>query len=109
MPGTSVRPTVRDSMLKARRRKSDATRLSTPGLSSTSATSVWCMSTPENDLDQIGSRLDQHTGFLLRPPDHGVEIGAGRHHRVHAVFLLHAEVDDHRALSLACLLHHVGD
>jgi len=40
MPGTSVRPTVSDSMLNARRRNSDATRLSTPGLSSTRATSV---------------------------------------------------------------------
>ena len=34
-PGWSVRPTVSDSMLKLRRRKSDATRLSTPGMSST--------------------------------------------------------------------------
>ena len=34
-PGVSVWPTVSESMLKARRRKSEATRFSTPGLSST--------------------------------------------------------------------------
>ncbi len=34
-PGFSVWPTVSDSMLKPRRRNSDATRFSTPGLSST--------------------------------------------------------------------------
>ncbi len=34
-PGVSVWPTVSESMLKARRRNSDATRFSTPGLSST--------------------------------------------------------------------------
>ena len=34
-PGVSVCPTVSDSMLKARRLKSEAIRFSTPGLSST--------------------------------------------------------------------------
>src|SRR5436190_2017582 len=32
-----------------------------------------------------------------RPADHVLQIRAGRHHRVHAVFLLDAEVDDRRA------------
>jgi hypothetical protein len=40
MPGTSVRPTVSDSMLNARRLNNEATRFRTPGLSSTKATSV---------------------------------------------------------------------
>ena len=38
--GFSVRPTVSESMLKARRRNSDATRVSTPGLFSTYTTYV---------------------------------------------------------------------
>src|SRR5271157_1930752 len=39
--GFSVRPTVSESMLKARRRNSDATRVSTPGLFSTYTTNVF--------------------------------------------------------------------
>src|SRR5271157_270994 len=39
--GFSVRPTVNESMLKARRRKSDATRVRTPGLFSTCTTKVF--------------------------------------------------------------------
>ena len=39
-PACSVRPTVSDSMLNARRRNSDATRFSTPGLLSTYTANV---------------------------------------------------------------------
>ncbi len=39
-PTRSPRPTVSEMMLMFRRRKSDATRVSTPGLSSTYATNV---------------------------------------------------------------------
>ena len=38
----SVAPTASDSILKPRRENSDATRASTPGLSSTSTDRVWC-------------------------------------------------------------------
>src|ERR1700690_523002 len=41
--GFSVRPTASDSMLKFRRRKSEATRFNTPGLFSTSAINVYCI------------------------------------------------------------------
>ena len=33
----------------------------------------------------------------IRPPNHVVQVGAGRHHRVHGVFLLDAEVEQHGA------------
>src|SRR5687768_13885039 len=100
-PATSVRPTVSDSMLKARRRNTSATRLRTPGLSSTRATSVCSIG-----LDGIRGGLDEHR--FLRAPDHRVEIVSGGHHRIDAVLLLHAEVDQHRAFSLARTGHHVG-
>src|ERR1700730_12077009 len=48
MRETSVRsdsPTVRETMLMLRRRKSEATRVRTPGLSWTRATKVWSMGT----------------------------------------------------------------
>src|SRR5579872_7346017 len=44
-PAFSVRPTVKESMLKARRRNSDATRVSTPGLFSTCTTKVLSIGT----------------------------------------------------------------
>src|SRR5271163_4756548 len=36
-----------------------------------------------------------------RPPDHVVKVGPGRHHRVDAVFLLDAKIDDDRLLRSA--------
>src|SRR5215468_2564612 len=37
-----------------------------------------------------------HNWMRRRPPDHLVEIRPGRHHRVHGIFLLDAEVDERR-------------
>src|SRR2546428_13778283 len=88
-PGSAVRPTVSDAMLKPRRRNSDAIRLSTPGLSSTCAMIVWvetgCMSGILRSLDQrvVGLGAADHLG----------ERRARRHHRVHPVPLLAAKVD----------------
>src|SRR5687768_12225882 len=101
-PATSVRPTVSDSMLKARRRNSDATRLSTPGLSSTKATSVCVMT-----LDGVRGGFHQHG--RLRAANHRIEVGAGGHHRIHAVFLLDAKIDQHGAFRVACLLDDAFD
>src|SRR6266550_1046197 len=50
-------------------------------------------------LDWIVGRLVEHR--RLGAPDHRVEIGAGGDHRVHAVFLLDAEINHRRALGLA--------
>src|SRR5271157_6211662 len=91
-PGLSVCPTVSDSMLKFLRRNRDATRFSTPGLSSTRMTRVCCMSL----LHFVGGHLDQPAG----PANHFVQVGTGGYHRVNAVFLLDAEVDHHRAIRL---------
>src|SRR5687767_14579084 len=102
MPATSVRPTVSDSMLNARRRNTSATRFRTPGLSSTSATSVCSIFF----LNGIRGRLDEHR--FLGSSNHRVEVVSGRHHRIDTVFLLHAEVDQHRALRLARARDHVG-
>ena len=41
--GRSDSPTVSETMLMLRRRKSEATRVRTPGLSWTKATNVWSM------------------------------------------------------------------
>src|ERR1700679_47850 len=41
----SLSPTVSDTMMMLRRRKSEATRVRTPGLSWTRATKVWSMGT----------------------------------------------------------------
>src|ERR1700741_5343455 len=94
MPGSAVWPTLSDSMLKTRRRNSDATRFSTPGLSSTRTTRVCCMG-----LDRIVRGFDEDR--RLRTANQGVEIGACRDHRVDAVFLLDPEVDQHRAFRIA--------
>ena len=56
MPAVSVWPTVSESMLKARRRNSDATRLSTPGLSSTWTTKVHHWSAPVS-ASTLGRRI----------------------------------------------------
>src|SRR5688572_31343188 len=95
MPATSVRPTVSDSMLNARRRNTSATRFRTPGLSSTRATSVCSIFV----LNGIRGGLDEHR--FLRPSDHRVEVVSGGHHRIDTVLLLHAEVDQDRSVSLA--------
>src|SRR5207244_12046385 len=93
MPGSAVWPTLSDSMLRTRRRTSDATRFSTPGLSSTRTTRVCC-----TELDRVVCRFDQHR--RLGPSNHRVEIGARGHHRVDTVFLLDAEVDEHRSFGV---------
>ena len=87
----SVRPTVRLSMLKLRRRNRLATRFNTPGLFSTSATKVCFIG--------LYSLLVQ-TAFCdgQRAADHVVQIGAGRHHRVDDVVLFDHELDQHRAV-----------
>src|SRR5919198_804534 len=90
-PGLSVWPTVSDSILKARRRNSEATRFSTPGLFSTYTTKVFSIR-----LSVLGC-LHNWTGAA----NHVVQIGAGRHHRVHRIFLLHLKIDQHRTSMLA--------
>src|ERR1700687_3480819 len=82
--GFSVRPTVSESMLKARRRNSDATRVRTPGLFSTYTTNMFSMFTLF-----VGRSFDNGTG----PRDHIVQRSAGRDHRIHRVLLLDFEVE----------------
>src|SRR6202795_1326953 len=77
--GFSVRPTVSESMLKARRRNSDATRVSTPGLFSTYTTNMFSILTLF-----VGGGFDNGTG----PPDHVIQGRTGRDHRVNGIFLL---------------------
>src|ERR1700722_11197763 len=83
-PGFSVCPTVSDSMLKPRRRKSDATRFITPGLFSTWTTSVISMFS-----SHVLRSFNQRTGTT----NHGVKVSARRHHGEDRVLLFHAEVD----------------
>src|SRR5580704_1968810 len=83
-PGFSVCPTVSDSMLKPRRRNKEATRFKTPGLFSTWTTSVISMFS-----SQVLCSFNQRTGTT----NHGVKIGARRHHWEDRVFLLHAEIN----------------
>src|SRR6188474_1551696 len=123
-PATSVRPTVSDSLLNARRRKTRATRLRTPGLSSTRATNVCSMKTPNFqrptpnqpalgvgnwelgvDSNLIRGGFDQHG--LLRPANHRVEVVASRYHRVHAVLLLDAEIDQDCSLRVASAFYDI--
>src|SRR5580698_6911285 len=100
--GFSVRPTVNESMLKARRRNSEATRVSTPGLFSTYTTYVFSMFSlsvfPAGSLHSSLSfdlRLFILRGLdnLAGPPDHLVQRRSRRHHGIHRVLLLDAEVD----------------
>src|SRR5271155_1617009 len=83
-PGFSVCPTVSDSMLKPRRRNSDATRFKTPGLFSTWTTSVISIFS-----SQVLRSFNQRTGTT----NHGVKIGARGHHWEDRVLLLHAEIN----------------
>ena len=48
-------------------------------------------------------------GLRARPANHRVQIGARRHHRVHRVFLLDLEIDDHRLAILARRLDRRND
>ena len=85
-PGVSVWPTVSDSMLKPRRRKSDDHAVQHAGL--------------VLDVDDEG--VQAHASAPVSTMALGrriivVEVGAGRHHRVDRVLLLDAEVDEHRA------------
>src|SRR5579859_4883440 len=88
----SVGPTVRESILMARRRANEATRLSTPGLFSTYATSVCMLSS----LLMVRICLWLGCGFnerISRAANHFVERGACRNHRIDRIFLLDAKVD----------------
>src|SRR3982750_2488582 len=91
-PGSAVRPTVSDAMLKPRRRNSDAIRLSTPGLSSTCAIMVWVATVCIVCISGVLCGLDQRV-MGLGAADHLGEVGARRHHRVDRILLLDAEVD----------------
>src|SRR6266704_1228427 len=90
--GFSVRPTVSESMLKARRRNSDATRVSTPGLFSTYTTNMFSIFTLF-----VSRSFDDRTG----PPDHVVQGSARCHHRIHRILLLDFEVEQHRPAMIA--------
>src|SRR6266853_4118687 len=89
--GFAVRPTVSESMLNARRRNSEATRVSTPGLFSTCTTNVFSIS-----FSSVRRRLDDRTW----PANHFVQRRARRDHRIDRIFLLHLEVDQDRSLVL---------
>src|ERR1700712_4087780 len=95
-PAVSVCPTVSDSMLKPRRRKSDEIRFRTPGLLSTYTAKV-CMISIRG-----GFRNGRGT------PNHFVQVGAGRNHRIDGVFLLDPEVDE-RAAFTARFGNHRGE
>src|SRR5271165_4254345 len=88
--GFSVRPTVRESILKARRRNSDATRVSTPGLFSTYTTNVFSIGL------LVGGGLHDRAG----PPDHLVQSRSGRDHGIDRIFLLHLKINQHRSIVL---------
>src|SRR5450759_4883758 len=90
--GFSVRPTVSESILKARRRNSEATRVSTPGLFSTYTMNVFSMF-----FSFVVRSLDNRAG----PPNHIVQRSAGRDHRINGVFLFNLKIDQHRPLVLA--------
>src|SRR5260370_29443358 len=97
--GFSVRPTVSESMLKARRRNSEATRVSTPGLFSTYTTNMFSIFPLF-----VRSGFDNGTG----PPDHIVQRRAGCDHWIDGIFLLHLKVDQHGAIVIACCPHRLG-
>src|SRR5271166_2272070 len=83
--GFSVRPTVSESMLNARRRNSEATRVRTPGLFSTYTPNVF----------NIGLRVRRGLLEWIWAANHFVQGRARRDHRVHRIFLLHLEIDEH--------------
>ena len=105
----SVAPTASDSMLKPRRENSDATRASTPGLSSTStdrvcvASCCWChQACPSFGI--VEQRADSAGGLDL------VIAGARGHHRPHLRVGADDEVDHHRAVvDRPRLVDHVVD
>src|SRR5438270_9881583 len=94
--GFSVRPTVSESMLKARRRNSDATRVSTPGLFSTYTTNVFSML-----VSIILGRFHDRTW----PPDHFVQSRARRNHGINRVLLLDLKINQHWSIVVARGLH----
>src|SRR5271165_552628 len=95
--GFSVRPTVRESILKARRRNNEATRVSTPGLFSTYTTNVFSIGF---SISSVRRRLDDRVWAA----NHFVQGRARRDHGVHRIFLLHLEIDQHRTFVLMCHL-----
>src|ERR1035437_5078166 len=90
--GFSVRPTVNESMLYARRRNNVATRVNTPGLFSTYTTNVFNMGF---------SRVRRGLNDGIGPADHFVQGGARGHHRIDGIFPLHLEINKHGALVVA--------
>ena len=92
--GSSLWPTARLSMLKPRRAKSPATRVSTPGLFSTSTDSVCFMAS----LPLARRRAADHLGDLL----------AGRHHREDVLLGGDLEVDHRRPAAGDRLAQGVG-
>src|ERR1700761_1801505 len=98
--GRSDSPTVSETMLMLRRRKSEATRVRTPGLSWTSATKVWSMfCCPFLVLRcSLRERLlvlwELEERIVRGPAHHLVEGGAGGDHGVDAIFFLDVEVDE---------------
>src|SRR5271166_4563505 len=93
--GFSVRPTVSESMLKARRRNREATRVSTPGLFSTYTTNVFSIGL------LVGGSLNDGT----RSPYHFVQRRSRCDHGIHRIFLLHLEINQHRTIVLPRRLH----
>src|ERR1019366_2472757 len=80
--GFSVRPTVSESMLNARRRNREDTRVSTPGLFSTCTTNVLSIV----GLFVLGSF---HQG--IGTPDHFVQPGSCGNHRIDRILLFNLE------------------
>src|ERR1700680_5087665 len=94
--GFSVRPTVSESMLNARRRNSEATRVKTPGLFSTCTTNVFSIC-----FSRVRRRFDNRT----RTANHFVRRRARRDHGVARIFLLHLELEQNRSLVLVRHFH----
>src|SRR5271165_6644687 len=90
--GFSVRPTVSESILNARRRNNEATRVSTPGLFSTCTTNVFSIV-----LSRVRGRLNE----WVRTSNHFMQTSARRDHGVNRIFLLHLKVDQHGSLIVA--------
>src|SRR6516225_3128867 len=93
--GFSVRPTVSESMLKARLRNKDATRVSTPGLFSTYTTNVFSIGL------LVRRCLDDWTGSA----DHFMQSRSRSNHGINRVFLLDLKIDQHGSIVLARGLH----
>src|SRR5699024_3663388 len=95
-PSTSEGPTVSDSMWNARRAKSPATRVSTPGTSWTSTERVWrCMLVL---LVPIRGHVPGYLNFIVRNSrwDHRPDHGISRDHEIdqdRAVVDFHGPLD----------------